>query len=373
MDRAATNGLHPSMLRAVAAYGLAGTMLDLPEDVLDDRQFIKLNREVRSQRLTGLLWSAIADGSFPVTPSQRERAEESHIQRLAAVLVLEDLLLQTVEALRDAGVPCRVLKGPAVAHLDYPDPAQRVFGDVDLLVPGSSFDVAVATLEAAGCRRRFPEPRPGFERRFGKGACMTADGLEIDLHRTFVMGPYGERLALDALWERHETFQLSGTRIATLSAEGRLLHAAYHTVLGDRCPRLVPMRDVAQMVLTKAIDYTSLRALMKASAGEAVVARAVRLTWHELQIADVLAISAWSGDYAEDRRAAADLSLYGAASTYAARSFGTVRAIPTWSGKAQYLAALTLPDQGYLAGRDAGQIGRLRRGIREIAQARGPA
>lgn len=372
MGGASWSPVHPTLLRTIAAYGLAGTMLDMPSQALDDRQFLKLNQGVRAQKLTGLFWSAIADDAFPTTPPQRDRAEQSHIQMLAAVLVLEDLLLHTVEALLAAGIPYRVLKGAAVAHLDYPDPGQRVFGDVDLLVPGASFDHAVALLESTGCSRRYPQPRPGFDREFGKGTCLvTTDGLEIDLHRTFTMGPYGERLALDHLWERHDSYTLCGASINTLSPEERLLHASYHTVLGDRRPRLAPMRDVAQILLSRDIDRSRLRMLMRASYGEAVVARAVRTTWHELDLADVLAITTWAEDHPESRRATADLSLYGAASSFAARSFGTVRAIPTWSRKARFLAALTLPDRAYLAGRDAGKVDRLRRGIRDIADARG--
>ncbi len=44
----------------------------------------------------------------------------------------------------------------------------------------------------AGGRRRFSEVRPGFDRRWGKGACVVAaDGTELDVHRTFVAGPFG--------------------------------------------------------------------------------------------------------------------------------------------------------------------------------------
>jgi hypothetical protein len=359
------------MLRAVAAHGLAGSLLDLPTRPLGDSAFLELNRGVRSQRISGLFWSAIDDGAFPVTPGQRDRAEQTHLQRLAASLLLEDLLLQTVELFVLAGIPYRILKGPAVAHLDYPDPALRVFGDLDVLVPGAFFDDAVAALRAAGCERRYPEPRPGFDREFGKGVCLvTRDGLEIDLHRTFTMGPFGARLALDELWRNRASYTLAGVAIDTLPAEERLLHAAYHTVLGDRRPRLAPMRDVAQIALTRVLDWKRLRSLMRASGGEAVVARAVRTTWHALELADVLAISAWAHDHTEDARASADISLYGASSNYAARSFGTVRAIRTVSGKARFLAALAMPYQEYLAGRHTSQLDRLRRGFQDINRAR---
>lgn len=363
---------HPDVLRAIAAHGLAGTMLDLPARALDDREFLGLNSRVRSQKLSGLLWSAIEDGAFPVTPSQRERAEQSHIQVLCGVLQLEHLLLRTVEQLAGAGIPYRALKGAAVAHQDYARPGDRVFGDVDVLVPGEHFDDAVAVLCAAGCRRRFPEPRPGFDRRFGKGTCLvTSDGLELDLHRTFAIGSFGERLAIDEIWRRRDGYSLAGVVIDTLPPEERLMHAAYHTVLGDRQPRLIPMRDVAQIALTRSLDWQHLRQLMRASAGEAVVARAVRMSWRALELADVLLISAWAHDYADDKRAQAEIALYDRSASYAARSFGTIRAIPTLSRKARYLTALAMPDRSYLENRHSGHVDRWRRGLREISEARG--
>lgn len=363
---------HDPLVRAVAAHGLAGTMLDLPDQPLDDRGFLRLHRCVRAQRISGLLWAAVLDGGLPVTPTQAERAEEGHLQLLGATLVLEDLLLQTVAAWQAEGVPYRALKGPALAHLDYPDPGHRIFGDIDLLVPSAHYDRAVEVLVARGCARRYPEPRPGFDRRFGKGACLvTQDGLEIDVHRSFTMGPYGERLAVDLLWEHPTPFVLAGTTIEALSPEGRFLHAAYHTVLGDRRPRLSPMRDLAQIALGGTVDWSRLRALMSASEGEPVVARAVRTTWQQLAIADVLAISAWAEGYLEDHRETSELALYGTSSTYAARSFGTVRAIPAWRDRARYVAALVLPEQAYLAERHRGRGNRLLTGLGQII--RGPS
>ena len=103
--------------------------------------------------------------------------------------------------LAGAGIGYRVLKGPAVAHLDYADPAQRAFGDVDVLVESTAYDDALGVLAASGARRRYTEVRPGFDRRWGKGACLVAaDGTQIDVHRTFVAGPFGLTIDLDELF-----------------------------------------------------------------------------------------------------------------------------------------------------------------------------
>ncbi len=364
--------VHGHVERSIAAYGLAGTMLDLPRQPLDRHVFSRVLSQVRTQRLTGLLWQAIADGALPVTTEQAEQAEGLHIQALAATLVLERLLIDTVGSLEREGIPVRVLKGSAAAHLDYPEPSLRTFGDIDLLVPGDAFDEAVACLRRQGHVRIHPEPRPGFDRRFSKGTSFrTADGLEIDLHRTFTMGPFGVRLALPQIWETNEEFYLAGQRLRGLSTEERFLHACYHAVLGEVRPRLVPLRDAAQIALTRRLDMPRLHSLIRASRGDAVVARAVQLAWSEFDLADVLAVSAWAQAYRTDPREAADLAAYGRGSSYATKSVAALRALPTLRQRASYLYALLAPTQSYVGNRHSGRLSRLRTGLRQASRVKG--
>lgn len=360
------------LVRAVAAHGLAGSMLDLPDEQLDTTAFTALISQVRAQRLTGLLWHAIAGGALPVTLDQAAQAESLHLQALSAALVLERLLIETVELLEARGLVVRVLKGSAVAHLDYPDSGMRTFADIDLLVAGEAFDESVACLTAQGHTRIHPEPRPGFDRRFSKGTSFrTADGLEIDLHRTFVMGPFGVRLDLPRLWETHAVFALGGRSLQALSREERFLHACYHAALGGERPRLSPLRDLAQIALTHPLDLGRLHTLIGRSGGEAVVSRAVRYAWSELDIADVLAISAWARAYRIDPREAADLAAYGVGSSYAGRSLAALRSLPSMSQRASFLYALLAPTQSYVDRRPEGRLDRLRRGLRQTSRTRG--
>jgi hypothetical protein len=355
---------HPSLARTVAAYGLAGSTLDFPTGPLPERDFERLVGSVLTQRLTGLLWAAVESGSLPVTPTQRERAEWLHVEALAGVLALERLLLETVEVLREHGVEPRVLKGPVLAHVDYPEPSWRTFGDVDLLVRGDDFEKAAEVLASLGHRRRNPEPRPGFDRRYSKGTSfVTRDGLELDLHRSFTMGPFGVRLAVDALWSSSESYRMAGHRLEALAAEERFVHACYHAVLGDAHPRLMPLRDVAQLALGHHLDADRIHRLTRRSGGEAVVARAVQQAWQELAIADVLAISAWAASYRLGPRETAELAVYGVGSSYARKSVASIRALPSWQHRARFVHAMALPTRSYLETRHPGRLVRLRNGL----------
>ena len=110
------------LARAVASFGLVGSMHDAPTTPLNNRDFTRLHSAVRSQRMTGLLWSAIAGGWFPVTQAQLARAQESHLQSLAATLILEHLLVDTVSAFDEAGIAVRALKGHSGGTPGLPGP-----------------------------------------------------------------------------------------------------------------------------------------------------------------------------------------------------------------------------------------------------------
>ena len=357
-----------SLAHAVAAYGLPGTTTELPAEPLRDELWGPLLNIARGQRMSGHLALAITRLDLAVTDEQREEASDSHLAEMSLALLLERTMLEVVELLDGLGIPYRVLKGSAAAHLDYPDPALRSFGDIDLLVPSSHFDDATKALAEAGHRRRFPQPRSGFDRRFSKGTSFSdSDDTEIDLHRTFVMGPYGLTVDLDELWSSSSTFVLATRSLRALRSEHRFLNACYHAVLGNTPPRLVPLRDVAQLLLHSDVDVDEVRRLAERWRAEAVVAEAVRCSWETLALADANALSFWAQHYEPEPWERRALSVYQRPDTgYAARSLASVNMIQGMSNKLAYLRALTFPERDYLEGRHRSFPERWRRGLRDL-------
>jgi hypothetical protein len=362
-----------STLAATAGHGLTATATMFPEAALEDQDWGELIDSVLSERLEGHLASAIADGSLPATVSQSREASLRHIDAMALAVTLESTLLEAADLFDDASIDFRVLKGSASAHLDYPDPASRVFGDIDLLVRGEQFDEAAAALTGAGYVRRTPEPRPGFDRRFGKGAVFTGPrGFEIDLHRTFVAGPFGISVDLKELWKHEASFSIAGRTLHALGREERFLNACYHAVLGDSPPRLNPQRDIAQMLQTRLLDFERVRALADAWHSSVVVARALQLVWETFLLGDANAISVWAQSYEPTRREERDLIAYtGEHSTYVTKSLAGVRTVPGVRLKAAYLLALGLPSRRYLRQRGTTASARWRRGLGEATVSRG--
>lgn len=356
-------------MSGIAAHGIGNDEVIVAQP-LEERTWRQLLGNVSSQRLDGLAARAMADGVLATTDEQTAELMEREARAAASVLRLERALIETCEVLERAGVPVRVLKGSAVAHLDYPDPALRLFGDMDVLLPSEHVDEGIAALVDAGCMRSVPELAPGFDRRFGKGATLRRpDGAEVDVHRSLVSGSFGLRLDGGTLFETEERFDLGGERLPALGRTERFLHACYHAALGNPTPRLVPVRDVAQMVLHPLFDWSAARAEARRWRGEAPVARALRLC------ADLLAVelgddvASWASAYepsARDRRAiAACLRQDG---RFARQAIGALPDVPGVRAKVDYVRALAFPRGDHLVGRGRGRISHLRKAARRLRE-----
>ncbi|MGH9268754.1 MAG: nucleotidyltransferase family protein [Acidimicrobiales bacterium] len=328
---------------AVCAHQLAGSRQRLPATTLGEEQWAGLLALVEDQRISGFLVSAIEDGAMPATDAQAEQAGLAHMRSMHTALLLERLTVELADALGTGGVECRVLKGAAYAHLDYPDPCLRSFGDVDVLVRQRDYERAVEVLVGLGAKRRVPELRPGYDRRFGKGGTFVmADGTEVDLHRTFVFGAFGAAIASDDLFATSAPFRAGGRELVALGPEERFLHACFHAALGAGTPRLLAQRDVVQILLGSGVDATRARHLAQRWGASAVVARAVARAWATFDLADAVPLSVWAAGYDYDRRERSVLDLYTTGASYTAQAAATLPAIRGLRPKAAFIRDLVL-------------------------------
>ncbi|HEX4490229.1 MAG TPA: nucleotidyltransferase family protein [Acidimicrobiia bacterium] len=353
-------------LDALAAYGLAGSRHALPERPLADADFARLLESVASERLVGLLGAAIADGAWPVTNDQRVAAAALQVDVATASVLLERLLLGVVDRFAADGIGARVLKGPAVAHLDYGDPAWRSFGDLDLLVRGDDVERAIAALMGLGGHRDVPELRRNFDRRFGKGATIEMPGdLEVDLHRTLVTGPLGVTVRPDDLFATASTFALGGRRLDALGTEERFVHACVHAALSPDAPRAA-VRDVAQLATAPALDFDRTLELARGWHARAAVARAIEGSWRVLALPDH-AVSQWARGYRPDASERRALDAYfGGDRSYTRRAVATLRVIPGARAKVAFARSLLFPGREYLAAQRVRRFDHVRRGAAHL-------
>ena len=354
----------PAVLAAVAAHGLPCAPPPAHAVDMGPGQWKRFLESVVEERLTGLLVRALEDGALVATDQQRAQAAGAHRRMVFTTLFLESKMLGIVDLLAGCGIDSRVLKGSAAARLAYPDASLRPFIDIDLLVPSGRFDDAVRALEAAGGHRNFPEPHPGFDQRFSKGATVVMpEGFELDLHRTLASGPFAHVIPPDDLFATCTPFEVGGRRMLTLGAEERFLHACLHAVLGTAPALLMPLRDVAQLALETPLDQRRIMELAERWHAQAVMARAVTVTWETLGLRQPHPLARWAATYLPTRAEHHRLSAYAEGATYASQVLAGLRDVKGTRAKAAYLRALAVPDSRYLEGRYISQVVRWRQGL----------
>jgi hypothetical protein len=306
----------------------------------------ELFAEVRRLRLGGLLAAAVDAGALPVTASQRADIAEHHLAACAAVLGLERALLDASAQLQAAGLPALVLKGTAHAHLLYPDPSWRLFGDNDLLVRSEHLGAVVEIFQRVGYERPVPQVTAGFDARFGKGATLRhARGDELDLHRTLLFGTFGLLIDADELFGTSVPFTLGGVELRALGPETRLLHACYHAALGDPVPRLGALRDVAQ-ALACPHDPGRVLELVRAWRAQVVLARAFALLRRDLGTDVAGPIAAEIATFRPDRRERRAVASYvGGRRSFSAKVLASLPYVDGAGGKLMLLRAAVLPDR----------------------------
>jgi len=355
-----------ALLRSVAAFGVSETSVPGPPEPLDSGDWDELITHVQWHRITHLLAEAVSSGVFPTTDVQFAGAIEADIVALTGALCLEAQLVDVAELLDDVGISFRVLKGPAVAHLDYADPAWRHFGDLDLLIPSDALEEAIRMLIGLGYARRFPQPRDGFDRRFTKSVSLDGpDGQQLDLHRTLAAGGFGHRIVPSMLWNAPSSrFTLGGRDFDALGAEERFLHACYHLVLGNAPPRLVPQRDIAEMLHNDTVAGDRVLIIASAWQGKAILARAITTTADNLRLSTDHPLVAWAREFKPSRREQRELARATSPRySYVAQAIDSVPAIHGSRDRLAYVSALAFPRRSYLRGRHSGAGARVRHAL----------
>jgi hypothetical protein len=290
-----------TVLEAIAAHGLRSRH-ELPTAPLDADTAQELVAGAESHRVLGLLTAAMRSDAIELPDDERASLELLERAWLGHDLRLERLMVRARARLRAEGIASRVLEGVALAHTAYREPSMRVFGDVDLLVPGDRVLDAIRVLEEGLATRAQPELRPGSDERFGSEVLLGTGELEIDVLRVFVEGAPRRTIDTSDLFAPPYRFGLGGDELETLPMPQRLLHACDVAALGDCRPRLISLRDVAQLVLSERPNLVDVLLMARRWQCEAVVALAVSTAWDRLALTDRAPIVDWADNYAPSRR-----------------------------------------------------------------------
>jgi hypothetical protein len=328
-------------LLARAAIGGSGGA-PCPSIVVDDDDVDLLSEIARVGRVVPAWGRMVSERWVEVGDDRVTEVFDAWASAMAHALLVEEHLVWLAGELADRGVEFRVLKGPASARLDHDRPEARQFGDLDVLVRPEAMSVVIGLLELEGWRRRYPEPRAGFDREFTKSVGLRGP-IEIDVHRTIVDRPIGARLPVADLWQASESFKVAGRRVEALGQVDRFVHACLHGELGPPPMRLSTMSDIGSMLTAGTLDPTAVWNRAVRWGVEPVVAAAVERT-----VATVWWPAGLDDRWSRDVEASVVDTVYVASQrrgeeSSALRSMLAVGTVPGLRRKAAYVASLVAP------------------------------
>jgi hypothetical protein len=347
-------------IRGIAGYGV-GSQLRLPIEPMSSEDFGELIGVAARHRMIGAVAECVASGDLPVTQDQRLTLTAHHSDWSRHAVHIERALVSVGGCFVDAGIQFRVLKGAALSHLVYDDPAWRIFSDLDVLVPSHQFEDAVRVVRAElNAAQWIPELRRGFDREFGKESLLGVDGVELDLHRTFVTGPFGLTIELDDLFQTQTPFEVGGQSFPALDDDSLFLHSAYNVALGDYPVRLSAVRDMLLVYERRGIRNSTIVETARAWRATAVIQRAAALAMHTLELPLGHELEELARLTVSRRDSWLMASYLTSARSYT-RPLASLAVIDGVRPRIRYARALLAPSADYLHSRGLTERGHLRR------------
>ena len=164
-------------------------------------------------------------------------------------------------------------------------------------------------------------------------------------------GAFGLTIVTDDLFAPPYRFPLAGFELEALPMPQRLLSACYAASLGDWPPRLISLRDVAQLVLREQPNLVDVLMMARAWRCEVVVADAVVTAWDTLQITEPAPIETWARNFTPDRQAQRLLDSHHGTARSFTRQLTALRVLPTLRDRCAYATAIAFPQRSYLEAR----------------------
>lgn len=166
-------------------------------------------------------------------PEFRQAVQQLYRLKAIRMALLYRHVGQVLQHLTEAGLEYLVVKGPAVAHTIYPQPALRGFNDLDLVVRERDWGKAHRLLIEMGFEpeKDWPEPPPKLgsqEVLYELKYWSQEMGLRVEVHYDDILNAGLASRDIEGFWQRAITVQVADTLIRVLSLEDQLIHLCAH-------------------------------------------------------------------------------------------------------------------------------------------------
>ena len=233
----------------------------------------------RDQQLLGLVLVELARSAAGRLPPGIAEVHQQQLKQLRRQAALWDFERdQVVSLLHDREIPVVVLKGAALRLTAYRDPAERPFGDIDILVPKESLPDAVALLEAQGYARHSEHRDRIYLEHFHHLVLSRAPGFKVEVH--WALAPEHSTLGLDPEAFRRDTVPaqtVSGSAFRVPAPEHMVIHLSAQNVEDGLALRRLVDLDRIIAAAGSGFDWSRLGSEARRMDAEGVVALSLRL------------------------------------------------------------------------------------------------
>ncbi len=233
----------------------------------------------RGHQLLGLVLVELARsavGRLPPGIAEEHQKQLKQLRRQAALWDFERD--QVVSLLHDREIPVVVLKGAALRLTAYRDPAERPFGDIDILVPKESLPDAVALLESQGYARHSEHRDRIYHEHFHHLVLSRAPGFKVEVH--WALAPGHSTIRLDPEGFRRDAVPartVSGSAFRVPGPEHMVIHLSAQNVEDGLALRRLVDVDRIIAAVGSGFDWSRLSSEARRMAAEGVVALSLRL------------------------------------------------------------------------------------------------
>ncbi len=214
----------------------------------------------RSHQVYPLVYRSLSDLGFSGVPE----AVQSGLRNLYLANALRNQLLaeelaRVLSLLGDAGIPVIPLKGVPLALSLFGDPAARVCGDIDILVPPADIVRAIDLILASGYRAEINHPYfSKLALRHGRHFSVVREGRGIsfvlEVHWILVQHSSKNAEAIRNLWAETRPQTCFEVAARSLSPEWEFLYLCMHAADHD-WQVLKWLADIHQIVLSGTVNW----------------------------------------------------------------------------------------------------------------------
>ena len=247
---------------------------------------------VRHRVAPMLHWQLKQSGGDALIPPAVAETLSRAMLRAVRNFTLQEIAHRTLdERLHEAGIATIWLKGAALAHTIYPDPALRPMGDLDVLVPHDRCFAALDVLQREGYRmaaldqfrpsNHVPQPEAKTNHHY-ELVGGPSDAVAVELHFR-LLAPNDELLPLEAqtwFWRQTQSVAFDEDRSFTsLNAEAHLLYLAAHAILQHgESEELLRFLDMHFLIERHPLDWERTAAQARVLGWSSALSEALRRT-----------------------------------------------------------------------------------------------